>query len=123
MSRRVLVVEDNLASRELLVEALSILQCEIQAVPDGAAALQAVLSFRPKVVLMDIQLPLMDGISVLQAIRRDPALKSVRIIAVTAYAMHGDRERFLAQGFDGYVGKPFEVATMINEVRKVLDAA
>ncbi|HWZ42502.1 MAG TPA: response regulator [Candidatus Saccharimonadales bacterium] len=123
MSRKVLVVEDNQASCELLVEALSSLECEVRAVRDGAAALQEVLSFRPKVVLMDIQLPLMDGVSVLRAIRRDPSLQSVRIIAVTAYAMQGDRERFLDQGFDGYLGKPYEVATMINEVRKALDAA
>lgn len=123
MSGRVLVVEDNLASRELLVEVLSSLKCEIRTAPDGAAALEAIRSFRPDVVLMDIQLPLMDGVSVLQAIRRDPGFKSIRIIAVTAYAMQGDRERFLHEGFDGYLCKPIDVATLLHEVRKVLDAA
>jgi CheY-like chemotaxis protein len=119
---KVLVVEDNLASRELLVEVLGSLQCEVRAVGDGAAALEAISSFNPNVVLMDIQLPVMDGLSVLQAIRRDPGLKSVRVIAVTAYAMQGDREKFLEQGFDGYLCKPIEIAAMIHEVRKVLDA-
>jgi len=120
---RVLVVEDNLASRELLVELLSSLKCDIRTATDGAAALESVRSFRPDLILMDIQLPLMDGVAVLRAIRRDPALQGIRVIAVTAYAMQGDRERLLQEGFDGYLCKPIDVATLLSEVRKVLDAA
>ncbi|MBZ5520811.1 MAG: response regulator [Acidobacteriia bacterium] len=123
MSGKVLVVEDNVASRELLVEILGSLKCEIRAASDGAAALEILRTFRPDVILMDIQLPLMDGVSVLQTIRRNPELQGVRILAVTAYAMQGDRERFLEQGFDGYLCKPIDVATLLNEVKKVLDAA
>jgi CheY-like chemotaxis protein len=123
LNGKVLVVEDNLASRELLVELLSTLPCDIRAVSDGAAALETARKFRPKLILMDIQMPLMDGVQVLRALRGDPELSGVRVIAVTAYAMQGDRERLLQEGFDGYLCKPIDVATLLSEVRKVLDAA
>jgi CheY-like chemotaxis protein len=120
---KILVVEDNLASRELLMELLGNFPCEIMSANDGAAALETIRSFRPALVLLDIQLPVVDGLAVLQAVRADSALRGTRFIAVTAYAMQGDRERLLREGFDRYVCKPIDVAMLMNEVRKVLNAA
>ena len=114
MKPKILVVEDNLASRELLMELLGNFQCEIRSVSDGEAALEEIASFQPTLVLMDIQLPVVDGVAVMQAVRADPALKGTRFIAVTAYAMQGDRERLLREGFDGYVCKPIDVAVLEN---------
>lgn len=123
MRPKILVVEDNLASRELLMELLGNFPCDIRSANDGAAALEEIASFRPELVLMDIQLPLVDGVAVMQTVRAAPTLKETRFIAVTAYAMQGDRERFLRQGFDGYVCKPIDAAALMQEVQKVLNAA
>lgn len=120
MKPRILVVEDNLASRQLLMEFLSGEECETLSASDGGAALDAARAFRPDVVLLDIQLPVMDGLAVLSAMRRDPGLSRVGIIAVTAYAMQGDREELLRKGFDGYVGKPVDFSVLLNEIDRVL---
>jgi len=120
LKTRILVVEDNLASRQLLMEFLSGQECETLSASDGGAALEAARAFRPHVVLLDIQLPVMDGLAVLSAMRRDPQLRHARIIAVTAYAMQGDREELLRKGFDGYVGKPVDFDVLLNEIGKVL---
>jgi len=117
---RILVVEDNLASRQLLMEFLSGQECETFSASDGGAALEAARAFRPHVVLLDIQLPVMDGLAVLGAMRRDPRLSRARVIAVTAYAMQGDREELLRKGFDGYVGKPVDFGVLLDEINKVL---
>lgn len=120
MKPRILVVEDNLASRELLMEFLSGEECETLSASDGGAALEAARAFRPHVVLLDIQMPVMDGLAVLSALRRDSQLCHVRVIAVTAYAMQGDREELLGRGFDGYVGKPVDFRILLSEIARVL---
>ncbi len=102
------------------MEFLSGQECETLSASDGGAALEAARAFRPHVVLLDIQLPVMDGLAVLSAMRRDPQLRRARIIAVTAYAMQGDREELLSKGFDGYVGKPVDFDVLLNEIGKVL---
>jgi len=120
LKTRILVVEDNLASCQLLLEFLSGQECETLSAGDGAAALEAARAFRPHVVLLDIQLPVMDGLAVLSAMRRDPQLSRARVIAVTAYAMQGDREELLRKGFDGYVGKPVDFGILLDEIGEVL---
>lgn len=99
------VIEDN-ADNRLLLQAILGDRFRIVEYESGAEALDGLARYRPDAVLLDISLPGMDGNEVLAHIRRDPALAGLPVIAVTAHAMAGDRERFLAAGFDEYVTKP-----------------
>lgn len=99
------VVEDNPDNR-LLVQAILEEQYEIQEYENGVLALEGFRKARPDLVLLDISLPEMDGTEVLREMRSDPELSGIPVIALTAHAMAGDRERYLSQGFDEYVTKP-----------------
>lgn len=102
---RVAVVEDNEDNR-LLVGAILGHRYEVTAYESGRDALAGMPDARPDLVLLDISLPELDGPEVLRRLRADPRLGAVPVIALTAHAMAGDRERFLAGGFDEYVAKP-----------------
>lgn len=99
------VIEDNLDNR-LLLDAILGQDFVIDEYAAGAEALAAMPHRVPDVVLLDVSLPGMDGVEVLTRMREDPALRDVPVVAVTAHAMAGDRDRYLAAGFDGYVSKP-----------------
>jgi two-component system cell cycle response regulator DivK len=105
--KRIAVVEDNPDNR-LLLQAMLADAYEIAEYESGQQALDGVRASRPDLMLLDISLPEMDGVEVLRRLRADPDTAALPVIALTAHAMGGDRERFLAQGFDGYVGKPIE---------------
>ncbi len=98
-------MEDN-ADNRLLVQAILEDQYRVTEYEDGQMALNGLRRSRPDLVLLDISLPGMDGVEVLQRIRTDEALRDLPVIALTAHAMAGDRDRFLDAGFDGYVTKP-----------------
>ena len=102
---RIAVVEDNPDNR-LLLQALLEDRHELTEYENGADALDGMRASPPELVLLDISLPRMDGTEVLRRMRGDPALADVPVIALTAHAMSGDRDRFLDQGFDDYVAKP-----------------
>ena len=110
--KRVLVADDNPAGRELVREGLSGHASSIIEAADGREALQKIRETQPDLVLLDIQMPEMDGYDVLREIRSDPALRGLRIVALTAFAMQGDRERALEAGFDDYLTKPVSVASL-----------
>jgi CheY-like chemotaxis protein len=99
------VVEDNPDNRLLLQAILEDLY-RIDEYEDGLQALDGLRASRPDLVLLDISLPGMDGVEVLRHIRADEGLRGLPVIALTAHAMAGDRERFLDAGFDGYLSKP-----------------
>jgi two-component system, cell cycle response regulator DivK len=99
------VVEDNPDNR-LLLQAILEDVYSVTEYETGLAALEGFTSHRPDLILLDISLPGMDGVEVLQHIRADAHLHTIPVIALTAHAMAGDRERFLAAGFDGYLTKP-----------------
>lgn len=105
MSATVAVVEDN-ADNRLLLQALLGDAYTLVEFESGTDALDAFARSRPDLVLLDISLPGMDGTEILQRIRADATLRSLPVIALTAHAMAGDREKFLAAGFDDYVTKP-----------------
>jgi PAS domain S-box-containing protein len=111
-AKRVLVADDNPAGRELVREGLSGLASSIIEATDGREALEKIRATLPDLVLLDIQMPEMDGYAVLREIRNDPALKGTRVIALTAFAMQGDRERALEAGFDDYLTKPVTVTKL-----------
>jgi two-component system cell cycle response regulator DivK len=90
---------------------------------DGARGIAAALTMSPALVLLDIQLPLMDGYAVARALRTNEALRSTPIVAVTSYAMPGDREKALAAGCTGYIEKPINPDTFVAEVERALSEA
>jgi CheY-like chemotaxis protein len=114
--KRVLIADDNPAGRELVRESLAELVSSILEAADGREALEKIRETRPDLVLLDIQMPEMDGYAVLREIRSDPALESLRVVAVTAFAMQGDRERALKAGFDDYLTKPVTVAKLKEQL-------
>ncbi len=105
MTHRLALVEDN-ADNRLLVHALLDDRYALTEYETGAAALAGIAAARPDLVLLDVSLPEMDGTEVLRRLRAEPALAGLPVIALTAHAMAGDREKYLALGFDDYVAKP-----------------
>jgi two-component system cell cycle response regulator DivK len=103
--KTIAVVEDN-ADNRLLLGAILSDRYEVIEYEDGVAALAGLRRRRPDLVMLDISLPGMDGCEVLRQLRADAALRDLPVIALTAHAMAGDREHYLAQGFDHYVAKP-----------------
>lgn len=117
---KILVVEDNQLNRQLLRAVLLPYGHELEETETAAEAIAALDSRpRPDLVLLDINLP-GGGLSVVSHIRATPALRSTAVIATTALAMRGDRERFLAAGCDGYISKPINVKTFVSEVEEIL---
>lgn len=119
---RVLIVDDNPINIELAAFVLRAQGFEVSCAGAAAAALEQARESRPHVVLMDIQLPDVDGLEVARRLRADPALRDVVIIAFTAYAMKGDEQRLLAAGCDGYIAKPIDIATFGQAIRACLAA-
>ena len=117
--KSVLVADDNPAGRELVREILNDLVSSLVEAANGSEALEKIRQSPPDLVLLDIQMPEMDGFQVLREIRRDPALKNLRVVALTAFAMQGDRESALDAGFDDYITKPVTGA----KLKAQLDAA
>jgi two-component system, cell cycle response regulator DivK len=105
--KTIAVIEDNADNRLLLRAILGDLY-QVVEYEDGIEALEGVRRGRPDLVLLDVSLPGMDGCEVLSRLRAEPALSGLPVIALTAHAMAGDRERFLARGFDHYVAKPIQ---------------
>ncbi len=103
--KKIAVVEDNPDNR-LLVEAILEDDYQVLEYESGAEGLEGIRTTRPDLVLLDISLPGMDGTEVLAALRQDPELDGLPVIALTAHAMAGDREKYLAAGFDDYIAKP-----------------
>ena len=115
--QNILLVEDNPLNVKVVEAILEGTEYRLLVAQTGEQALSLAYTHQPVVVLMDIQLPRMDGLTALQHLRGDPQTRSMKVIAVTAMAMKGDRERLLAAGFDGYVSKPFTVQELLAAVR------
>ncbi|MBI2187144.1 MAG: response regulator [Acidobacteria bacterium] len=116
-----MLVEDEPSNVELFTAVLERDGYAVESVTDGRQVEQRVDAFRPDLVLMDINLPGVDGAELLRRLRRDPSTAGLRILAVTAHAMKGDAESFVAMGFDGYIPKPIEVKRFRAIVRRVLE--
>lgn len=120
MSKRVLVIEDNERNLYLVSYILERQGFEVSSARDGAAGIQRAIEERPDLVILDIQLPQMDGYEVAKALRALGELENMPIVAVTSYAMPGDREKALAVGCNGYLEKPIEPLTFVQEVQRIL---
>jgi two-component system, cell cycle response regulator DivK len=112
----VLVVEDNEKNMKLLRDVLQATGHKVLEATDGEGALALAREHSPALVLMDIQLPDIDGVEALARLRADPATAAIPVVAVTAQAMKGDRERFVAAGFDAYLSKPIDLDELLEAV-------
>jgi CheY-like chemotaxis protein len=117
---KILIVDDNLASRELLLAILKRSSYDILEACNGKEALDVIVGIRPDLVLLDVEMPVLDGISVVRRLRQDSRFASLPVLAVTADAMQGTRDRILAEGFTGYVTKPIDASLIRKQVREIL---
>ncbi len=115
---RILVVEDNEKNMRLFRDVLEAKGYRVLEATGGVTAIEMASEQLPDLVLMDIQLPDVDGIEALRLLRADDRTATIPVIALTAQAMHGDRERFLAVGFDDYVSKPVDIADLARTVER-----
>jgi CheY-like chemotaxis protein len=114
--KKILLVEDNQESREVVREMLAE-DFEVVEAQNGLEALHLLPKTMPDLVLMDIQMPVLDGMSATRQMRRKPQYAALPILALTGYAMNGDKERVLSAGFSGYVSKPIDRKTLLEEIR------
>jgi two-component system, cell cycle response regulator DivK len=119
----VLVVEDNERSLRLLADVLTFHGMEVLQARDGSEGIDLARQHAPDLVLLDVQLPDISGTDVLAILRGDPATREIPVVAVTAFAMTGDRERLLAAGFDDYLSKPLDVRTLGDRLAPLLGGA
>ena len=117
----ILVIEDNEKNRKLVRDVLTFKGYRLAEAETGEDGVRLARELRPDLVLMDIQLPGINGITALGQIREDPALRHIPVIAVTASAMTHDRQKIMASGFDGYQSKPINVKEFLAAVRAILD--
>ena len=118
---RILVVEDNEKNMKLFRDVLVATGFRTLEATTGGEAVDMASEHTPDLVLMDIQLPDLDGVQALRRLREDQRTAGIPVLALTAQAMRGDRERFLAAGFDGYLSKPVDVRELIRTVRDHCD--
>lgn len=118
----ILVVDDNPANLKLARLVLKVAGYNVQTAVDAEQAQSVLESFKPRLILMDIQLPGMDGLQLTRLIKTDPATKDIVVLAVTAYAMKGDEQRAVDAGCDGYVTKPIDTRTLADTVASFLRA-
>jgi two-component system, cell cycle response regulator DivK len=120
MSRRVLLIEDNAQNRYLATFLLERHGYSVVSAADGPRGISLAQTFVPEFILVDIQLPSMDGYAVTRALRKLESLHDIPIIAVTSHAMVGDREKALAAGCNGYIEKPIDPQTFVAEIEQFL---
>jgi two-component system cell cycle response regulator len=117
---RILVIEDNPHNLELMSYLLTAQGFEIETAVDGELALQSLKSDAFDLIICDVHLPKIDGLELVSIIKSGSATAAVPVIAVTALAMVGDRERLLAAGFDAYIAKPIEPAAFLKDIQAIL---
>ncbi|HWA75545.1 MAG TPA: response regulator [Polyangiaceae bacterium] len=120
MKQPILVVDDNPANATLLTFLLEAEGYDVRSVSDAHEALAQLESFEPRLILMDIQLPGMDGLELTRRLKADARWRGVLIVALTAYAMKGDEERARAAGCDAYISKPIDTRTLPMRIAELL---
>jgi two-component system cell cycle response regulator DivK len=118
MKKRVLVVEDHEDNRQILRDLLGSAGFEIIEAENGEEAVALAETSRPDVILMDIQLPVLDGYEATRRIKANPSLRSIPVVIVTSYALSGDEEKARLAGCDDYVSKPFSPRDLLAKIRR-----
>jgi two-component system cell cycle response regulator DivK len=121
MTKRILLVEDTEDNRLLVRDLLASASYELLEAEDGASGVAMAARYRPDLILMDIQLPVLDGYEASRRIKASPELRHIPIIAVTSYALSGDEARAREAGCDGYVAKPFSPRQLLAKIAELLD--
>jgi len=122
MSQRILVIEDQADNRQILRDLLASANFEVIEAEDGETGLAAAAKHRPDLILMDIQLPGLDGYEATRRLKADEGLKSIPIIVVTSYALGGDADKARAAGCDAYISKPYSPLQLASTVREYLSS-
>ena len=120
MSRRILIVEDTEDNRQIVRDLMESVGYELLEAEDGAAGVRMAAEFRPDLILMDIQLPVLDGYEASRRIKADPELRQIPIIAVTSYALSGDEAKTREAGCDSYIAKPFSPRHLLAKINELL---
>jgi CheY-like chemotaxis protein len=120
MPEKILVVEDNEQNRILMRQILTYHGYDVLEATDGLTGLEMARAHMPALILLDIQMPVMNGFMVIRELRNNPELRKIKVIAVTSFAMKGDREKALQAGFDEYVTKPIDTREFPELVKQVL---
>jgi two-component system cell cycle response regulator DivK len=120
MSKKILVVEDTEDNRQILRDLLGMAGYDMVEAHDGAEGVAKAGEHRPDLILMDIQMPVMDGYEATRRIKADPALASIPIVAVTSYALSGDEQKARDAGCNDYIAKPYSPRQMLAKVRGIL---
>jgi CheY-like chemotaxis protein len=120
MAARILIIEDNKANLELVEYLLKASGYATFAARDGEEGIRGARKEHPDLIICDLQMPIMDGYEVVRELKKDPLLRPIPVIAVTALSMPGDRNNVLAAGFDGYLSKPIEPETFVRTVEGFL---
>jgi two-component system cell cycle response regulator DivK len=121
MAKRILVVEDNDLNRRLFCDVLKSQGYVVEPVSDGREALERARDFVPNLIIMDIQLPEVSGVDLIESAKRDPVLRPIPVLAVTAYAGKGDEERIRDAGAEGYLAKPVSIGPFMAAVRALVE--
>jgi CheY-like chemotaxis protein len=120
MPEKILVIEDNEQNRILMRQILTYHGYDVLEAADGLTGLEMARAHTPALILLDIQMPVMNGFMVIRELRNNPELRKIKVIAVTSFAMKGDREKALQAGFDEYVTKPIDTRKFPELVKQVL---
>ena len=121
--KKIVIAEDDPPSAELMCDFLTAHHYDVTVACDGAEAVRKIEQVSPHLILLDIQMPVLDGFAVLRWLKNQPALSAIPVAALTAYAMRGDRERILNAGFDAHIPKPVDVAALPGQLQSLLDRA
>lgn len=121
VAKRIMVVEDNDLNRKLFCDVLKANGFEVDPVADGNAVLDSARGHPPDLIIMDIQLPGVSGVDLIEAAKQDMLLRQIPVLAVTAFAAKGDEERIRAAGATGYLSKPVSIMPFMNAVKELLD--
>lgn len=118
--KKILVADDKESSRELVRTVLEHCGYEVIEAADGVEALEKAWASHPELILLDLQMPELDGFGVISRLRSEVGFAATPVVALTASAMYGDREKALAAGFSGYITKPIRLASLRSEVERLL---
>ncbi|HZF53086.1 MAG TPA: response regulator [Polyangiaceae bacterium] len=116
----ILVVDDNATNMKLLRVLLTSQGYDVRTAGDASDAIEVIKGFRPRLILMDIQLPGMSGLELTSLLKADPATRDILVVAITAYAMKGDEEKARRAGCDGYISKPIDTRTLASVIARHL---
>jgi two-component system, cell cycle response regulator DivK len=120
MPKKILIVEDNQDNRELVIKVLRNKGFDLAEAADGEEAIEKAVSEKPDLILLDISLPKMDGYEVVKRLKSMEEFREIPVVAFTAHAMKGDREKVIAEGFEGYISKPINVREFPDQLKLYL---